>query len=147
MMENYWLFQCNPNYYNIVGALNTGFPIKWRVTAHKSRIRLHDKVILWVCGSEAGCYALAEITSRLELTSSYEWEKDFQLDGEEDELKDMIEITILHNLANRPIFKAQILGISDLEDLKAGRQGTNFSATAQQYEALKKLAVVQMVII
>lgn len=137
---NYWLFQCNPDYYDIVGALNQGLPMKWRVAAHKHRIHPQDKVILWVSGAIAGCYALAEVTSEVELTSSYDWESEFQIGVVEDEPEDMVEITILHNMANSPLLKMQLLGIAELEDMYTGFRGTNFRATAEQYNALEKLA-------
>ncbi|MDD2230736.1 MAG: AAA family ATPase [Candidatus Cloacimonetes bacterium] len=138
---NYWLFQCNPNFYDIVGALNKGMPIKWKVAAYKDKIRPQDKVIIWVNGAEAGCYALAEVTSEVELTISDDWEKEFWKtdDAETPGLK--VEISILHNLANRPLLKPQLEGIGDLGGLKAGNQGTNFKATDKQYKALEKMAL------
>ncbi len=36
----------------------------WTVTAHKNKIKEGDKVVLWLTGEEAGCYALAEVTSK-----------------------------------------------------------------------------------
>lgn len=138
--ENYWVFQCNPIFYDITGALKTGRPIKWRVVAHKDRIKRGDKVILWVSGPEAGCYALADITSDVESTTSDYWEQGFRKDQSDEQPELMVEITITHNLADRPILKPQISGIKDLEGLKAGNQGTNFSATERQYKALEKLA-------
>jgi len=138
--ENYWVFQCNPSFYDITGALKTGRPIKWRVVAHKDRIKRGDKVILWVSGPEAGCYALADITSDVESTTSDYWEQGFRKDQSDEQPELMVEITITHNLADRPILKPQISGIKDLEGLKAGNQGTNFSATERQYKALEKLA-------
>ncbi|MDD3236126.1 MAG: EVE domain-containing protein, partial [Candidatus Cloacimonetes bacterium] len=137
---NYWLFQCNPEYYDIVGALNKGLPIKWRVMAHKDKIHSKDKVILWVTGAEAGCYALAEVTSEVELTTSDYWEQDFRKDDSLVQPGNMVEITITTNLADRPILKPQLAGIKGLEGLNAGLQGTNFKATKKQYEALEKLA-------
>ena len=138
--ENYWVFQCNPSFYDITGALKTGRPIKWRVVAHRDRIKRGDKVILWVSGPEAGCYALADITSDVESTTSDYWEQGFRKDQSDEQPELMVEITITHNLADRPILKPQISGIKDLEGLKAGNQGTNFSATERQYKALEKLA-------
>lgn len=137
---NYWLFQCNPRMYDIVGALRTGRPIKWRVAAHKDRIHSGDKVILWVSGPEAGCYALAEATSEVTTTTSEYWEQGFRTDQSGEKPGLMVEITITHNLVDKPIRKHQILGIKDLEGLKGGSQGTNFTATERQYRALEKLA-------
>lgn len=137
---NYWLFQCNPRFYNIVGALNTGLPINWRVVAHRERIKYGDKVILWASGTNAGCYALAEVTSVVRTATSYEWEKEFWIGNYDENPEPMVELTITHNLARKPILKHQVAGIQDLEELNVGLQGTNFNATQKQYEALEKIA-------
>lgn len=137
-----WIFQCNPDKYDIIGALNTGLPIKWRVMAHKDKIHLDDKVILWVSGLDSGCYALATVTSEVERTTSEYWEQTFHKDKAVQSPENMVEITITHNLAQRPIMKSQISGIKELKDLKAGLQGTNFAATLKQYQTLESLAML-----
>ena len=137
---NYWLFQANPKTYDYASALSKGLPIKWRVMAHKDKIHPQDKVILWICGAKAGCYALCEVTSEVIPTTSDYWEKGFIEINPNEQPGYMVEITIIHNLLRRPLLKYRLNGISELKDLKAGCQGTNFSATAEQYNALEKLA-------
>jgi hypothetical protein len=62
---NYWVFQGNPSQYDIAGSLRNGQLATWMVKAHKSAIRIGDKVILWVSGSGGGCFALATVASEV----------------------------------------------------------------------------------
>jgi hypothetical protein len=79
------------------------------------------------------------LTSDVESTTSDYWEQGFRKDQPMSNRslwsKSLSRITLLIDLS-----QAQISGIKDLEGLKAGNQGTNFSATERQYKALEKLA-------
>lgn len=59
--RNYWVFQGNPDTYNLIEALKHNAVKRWTVNAHKDKIKVGDKVMLWKTGQNAGCYALAEI--------------------------------------------------------------------------------------
>jgi len=52
-----------------------------------------------------------------------------------------VDINISHNLFNNPITKDHLEGLELFQDFKAGNQGTNFSATKEQY--LEILSMVQ----
>lgn len=60
---NYWVFQGNPKFYDLIGALQNNVLTTWKVAAHKDKIKIGDKVILWLSGDKSGCYALAEVAS------------------------------------------------------------------------------------
>jgi hypothetical protein len=59
---SYWVFQGNPKLYDFETGLSEDVIKDWTVSAHKDKIKVGDKVILWITGSNSGCYALAEIT-------------------------------------------------------------------------------------
>lgn len=63
--NSYWIFQCNPKFYNIKEALLNNHVSSWSVSSHKNSINIGNKFILWVTGETPGCYALGEITSPL----------------------------------------------------------------------------------
>jgi hypothetical protein len=48
----YWVFQGNPKTYDIVGALKSKALKSWSVKAHKDNIKIGDKIILWMTGSQ-----------------------------------------------------------------------------------------------
>ncbi|MBK8516047.1 MAG: EVE domain-containing protein [Saprospiraceae bacterium] len=130
---NYWIFQCNPDMFDLVSALDEDLLDTWTVTAHKDKIKEGDKVIIWMTGDNAGSYALAEVTSEPHNRSS---STDDQLWKKEDQSELKADINITHNLVASPVLKDAIDSIDEHIDLKAGNQGTNFIATKEQYETI-----------
>jgi predicted RNA-binding protein with PUA-like domain len=137
---NYWLFQGNPDVFDLEQALQDNALSTWKINAHKSRITPGDKVILWASGSDGGCYALAEVVSEVYEDSVHEDEIQYYKNGYEEDNYDQVQLQITHNLAKQPITLSQIKSDPRLEDLKIGNQGTNFSATEKEYEALLEIA-------
>jgi 5-methylcytosine-specific restriction protein B len=134
---NYWIFQGNPKVFDFETALKENLLDDWTVSAHKDKIKVGDKVILWITGSKSGCYALAEVTSEPHVKSQ---SPDDHLWKEEDmsELKAGIKIT--HNLVEKPIFSKEIISIEELAYLKVGNQGTNFLSNQEEFEIMLEMA-------
>ena len=134
--SNYWIFQANPNAFDVETALKNNLLESWTVTAHKDSIQVGDKVILWVTGKKSGCYALAEVTSQpqIELKS-----KDSHLWKSEDKNPLKAGIKITHNLVANPILTEEVKKHKALEKLKVGNQGTNFGATKKEYKQILSL--------
>ncbi len=130
---NYWIFQGNPTVFDFETALRNEILTDWTVSAHKERMKVGDKVILWITGSKAGCYALAELTS---LPHENNVSPDDHLWKTEDKSTLKVDIEITHNLVNRPISKYTVRKIESLKGLRIGNQGTNFSATKNEYNTL-----------
>lgn len=135
--QNYWIFQGNPNAFDFETAIKENLLEEWIVSAHKDRIKIGDKVILWISGKKAACYALAEITSEPKIMShskaSHLWKTD-----DKNPLKAGIKIT--HNLIDNPISLEEIKRSKELRDLNVGNQGTNFTATKKEYKKILELA-------
>ena len=137
---NYWIFQGNPKIYNVVGSLNDNMLTTWSVKAHEDKIKIGDKIILWVTGKDQGCYALGEITSDVYEGLDEEDQTKYYTEQSKNEISKRVKIKITNNLSNNPISKDEIENISELKELKVGNQGTNFSATEDEYETLLELA-------
>src|SRR5699024_5696254 len=134
--SSYWIFQGNQNIYRIVDALNAGHLTSWKVNGHKDKIKIGDKVILWQTGSQAGCYALAEVISEVGLIKEGKSENEYYVSEPTSDDSNQIEsvrIKILKNLANSPILWQDVREDPRLSSFKAGSQGTNFSATEEEY--------------
>lgn len=134
---NYWIFQGNPKMFDFETALRQELLSDWTVNAHKSKIKSGDKVILWITGEQAGCYALAEVTSEAYEKKASPDDHLWKMD-DTGELK--ADLKIIHNLVDQPILKADITVAKELKKLKVGNQGTNFAATAKEYNALLSIA-------
>ena len=130
---NYWIFQGNPKVYDFETGLRHKILTDWTVSAHKNKIKIGDKIILWITGSEAGCYALAEVTynprTKTKSANDYLWKEE-----DKNELKAGLKIT--HNFVDTPILKESIAELEEFKDFKAGNQGSNFSATEEEFETL-----------
>lgn len=133
---NYWIFQGNPKIYNIVASLNDNALKSWSVKSHKEAIKPGDKVILWVTGNETGCYGLAEVKSEVIQEKDDEAELSYYINPVKNEVSNRIKIEVTHNFANLPILKNEIESLPGFEDFKGGNQGTNFTATKEQYERM-----------
>ena len=55
-----WIFQANPDDYDLGGAVLKLRTIPWRVTRYKNKITSGDRVYLWESGRKAGIVALAK---------------------------------------------------------------------------------------
>ena len=133
---NYWIFQCNPTEFDYSKAVKENLLHDWTIAAHKDKIKVNDKVILWLTGKRAGCYALARITNDPaesdKSLNKHLWKTEPKIS-----LKAGIELT--HNLLDNPLLWQNIKTTSGLEELIVGIQGTNFTATRKQYNTFLKL--------
>ncbi len=140
---NYWIFQGNPRIYDITSALQNGHLRSWKVAAHKDKISPGDKVVLWQTGDNAGCYALAEVISDVGMFPEEPEELKYyfsQTENDGENNADRVKIEITNNLADNPLFWSNIKDRSEFANFKAGNQGTNFTATEEQYNTLLKMA-------
>lgn len=133
---NYWIFQGNPNIYNITNALKAAHLKSWKVAAHKDKIKIGDQVILWQTGKTPGCYALAEVTSEVGAFKEEAFEKKYYLNQVESIATDRVKIKITKYLADNPILWNDIKDNPVFSNFNAGNQGTNFTATQEQFNTL-----------
>jgi hypothetical protein len=119
MPINYWVFQCNPKDYDLhqhwtKHTLNEN----WRVSAHKDKITLGDKVIIWMSGSNGGCYGLGTITSEVYESDSIS----------------LVDFTIDHNFIEYPFLVSIFKQFDEFKMFKGGNQGSNFQSSVDEYE-------------
>ncbi|RED42623.1 dynein-related subfamily AAA family protein [Winogradskyella eximia] len=133
---NYWVFQGSPDIYNLKGALKASHLTSWKVAAHKDKIKIGDKVILWQTGDQSGCYALAEVTSDVKVFAIQENEQQYYKATSSVNATERVEIKIIKNLVNNPILGSEIENELTYINFNAGNQGTNFRATEEEYNTL-----------
>lgn len=137
---NYWVFQGNPKIYDVISSISDNALETWSVKAFKNEIKKGDKVIIWVSDERPGCYALCEVTSDVYEGLDDENQMKYYSGQYNNEIATRVRIKITHNLAASPLTKNQIDSISELSNLKVGNQGTNFSATEEEYLAILELS-------
>ncbi|MFC4267508.1 EVE domain-containing protein [Polaribacter marinivivus] len=133
---NYWIFQGNPNIYDIAAALKAGHLKSWKVAAHKDKIQVGDQIIIWQTGNNAGCYALAEVTSEVSVFEEEKYEQQYYKNTQSSEPTERVQIKILKYLAEDPILWVDIKDNPIFSEFKAGNQGTNFSASELEFNEL-----------
>jgi 5-methylcytosine-specific restriction protein B len=139
----YWLFQGNPATYDLVSALKDNVLKTWGIKAHKDKIKKNDKVILWATGDKSGCYAICTITSNIEVKQNYQDDFSYYQDDRENTPYERVELRIDFNLSETPIFKDELLALPEFENFKGGNQGTNFTATKEQFEKIKHIHLLK----
>uniref|UniRef100_UPI004049749B MrcB family domain-containing protein n=1 Tax=Gelidibacter sp. TaxID=2018083 RepID=UPI004049749B len=136
---NYWIFQGSPKIYNMVDGLRTNSIKTWTVSSHKNKIKEGDKFILWLTGESAGCYALGRVASSVMPMKEEDSEMDHYILPTQKIENNRVNVDIEHNFFNKPIFWEKIKDNILFKDFKGGNQGTNFSATKEEYDELIKL--------
>lgn len=137
---NYWVFQGRPEVFDAAKAIQDENLHTWSVHAHKSKIKEGDKIILWMTGKESGCYALAEVESDLFHTQELAEERAYYANDPGDVTSDKVRIRITHDMTVNPALKDELFKLPAFSDFKGGNQGTNFSATQEQYETILKMS-------
>lgn len=134
---NYWIFQGNPEIFDFETALSENSLNNFTVSAHKNNIKIGNKVIIWLSGKNAGCYALAEVTSEPSVNQDSKDDVHWKVENK-NQLKAGIQVT--HNLINSPVLWESIKKHPDFTAFKAGNQGSNFRATQQEYNSILVMA-------
>ena len=144
-ISNTWIFQANPQKYDIMNALaddKLEGIIHWAVRQHKQDISQGDRGIIWLSGKKAGIYAITEILTDPELLSESESEKKYWIDDTDEKGKiTRVKMRIVINLRNSPITKEtirNILGLQEMSILKAPR-GTNFEVKPNEWILIEKI--------
>lgn len=137
---SYWVFQGNPKQYDVKAALQANQISSWTVKAHADKIKEGDKFILWVTGNNSGCYALGSVISEVHERVDSDNESEFYTGKRDNNPQTRVNIIIDHNYSNSPFPKESLLVLPQFKGFKGGNQGTNFSATKEQYQAIVDLA-------
>lgn len=111
---NYWIFQCNPDRFDLLADWRNGVGNSWSANQHWLEMQRDDKVFFRISGDKAGIYGVGTV-----LTTCYQaanefgaWKVDVSYDS----------------LVTPPILVDEIKRTSSLKSFKPllGLQGTNF---------------------
>ncbi len=134
----WWLFQCNPEKYDLDGALKAMARTTWRMARHADEIAVGDRVFLWVSGSAGGLRAVATVDAPVvEVTKD---DDPFIRDHEALSQK-MKRVGIRFDDGSRLVPRDIVrtaAGLQDLGVLKSP-QGTNYPVTQEEAKVLLAL--------
>lgn len=133
-----WIFQANPNQYDVRSALRTYEKLHWRVTRYKREINTGDFVYLWEAGSGGGILASARVLCQPK-TLSFGPGDEFLVEPAEmaDTATPQVELEIKAVLQH-PIPRETLLSKPALRELQilTQPQATNFKVTEGEAQEL-----------
>jgi hypothetical protein len=136
-----WIFQANPNYYDVRSAVRDLTDDIWQVNQHGSEIRAGDRVYFWESGQQGGIVGWGEILEDVAETTfaGNEYTRDLdRIAG----TGPRVPVRILGHL-DPPISRSVVKetpGLDDLSILKFG-PATNFKVSPSEAAVLESLVV------
>ncbi len=135
-----WLFQANPNMYEIETSLRVERDEMWNLRQHHKDIEVNDHVLIWIAGKQAGIYAVGTVTSPPIVTNDTVKGIGYWKDKREGH-RAIARVWVRYNrvLIDRPLLRDFLLCDPDLWNLSILRnpRGTNFAVTEAEWKALK----------
>jgi MoxR-like ATPase len=144
-----WIFQANPDYFDVRSAVRKLREDTWLVTAHAEEIGVGDRVYLWESGPVGGIVATAEILDRVasrpepaEVLPFIKEPKKFE--GE----RPRVRLRILQAL-DPIVTREEIASHVELSKLSIIQQpqGTNFPVSREEAEVLEDLVQTRQAIL
>lgn len=141
-----WIFQANPNLFDIDGALSELKEITWKVNRYRERIHAGDTVYIWKSGKNAGIIAIGKILSDPAPLNDLEAEKKFIIrpKGEENGNEDFTEVRVrvsVESVLESMVRRQYLLNNPVLGSMQILRnpQGTNFTLKDEEAKLLQEL--------
>lgn len=137
---NTWIFQANPNDYIIHESLRTENRELWNCRQHAKKISSGDRVLIWICGKEAGIYAVGTVeTDPEERPDSVVGRGYWKKKREGERWYPRVSVSYQTVLLDKPLLKKFLMWDPELDNLKiiANPRGTNFSVSQLEWEAIK----------
>lgn len=134
-----YIFQCNPKYYDIKGALENLDKIVYRVKPqHREKIKEGTRVYIWVSGSDGGIIAKAKVISPVDYHDDPEGDKYYIDSSQNNARNESVWIEFTDKRVNNIITRNEIINHPVLKDLTILKmaQGTNFPISLEQAKAI-----------
>ncbi len=141
MAETSWIFQANPNIYDLRAALAAGIRrLRWAVRQRKDEIHVGDPVYLWISGSDGGLVAAGQVTSEPHEVSESTEERQFHADPAADTTELRAEI-LIDRLIEPALSRAELQAEPALANMLLFRmaQGTNQKLSTTEAACLEQL--------
>lgn len=137
-----WIFQANPNYFDLKGALAQLQEQHWLVNQHAGEIKEGHTAFLWLSGKAGGLLARATILTAPAILPAPENERPFTIDESALPRTDARRVRLrIDQVLDRPLDRDTLRGDARLAGLMFLRvpQGTNFPVDDEQCAALLDL--------
>ena len=137
-----WIFQANPEVYDVRAAIRKLREIAWTVNRHKEEIAAGDRVYLWESGPQGGIVGVARVVAPVSAGPMPDADVTFWKKKPEkmDLDRAWVQLRIL-GLIEPILERAKIASEPELSNLRILRQpqGTNFAVEKKEAEVLESL--------
>ena len=139
-VKNYWIFQGNPEIYDINRVMTLGITTSWLVTRYKNDIKEGDQGYLWKSGDNAGVVASFEIvkapTEEIDETDQGGWITEDKKGGM---VRCLIKITSIY--PDPPVTRSELLNTDFGRNISIIKNatGTNFKISKEEYDKIMQL--------
>lgn len=142
-MANTWIFQGNPEIFDVSAGVNLLKRLNWSVRQHKNEIEEGDQVYIWISGRNAGIVATATVTSSPSYYTDTPEETKLYPDGPPPEFQgSQLRVWLrIDNVLTRRITRFELLDHPVLSNLTilAMPRATNFRVSSQQGRELESI--------
>lgn len=135
-----WIFQANPQKYRISDSLVAEREEFWNLNQHAKTVKVGDRVLIWICGDEAGIYALGTVVAPPTLTpDSPRGQSYWNLQSEGKRPKPRVRVRYDSIFLDKPLRKTYLECDPLLSNLRILRfpRGTNFPVTEEEWDAIR----------
>jgi hypothetical protein len=139
--RRFWLFQANPKYYDLTGAILELKEMAWEVNQYSKEIHKGDRVFLWEAGKDAGIVGIGTILSDPVEMGMNTVEDKFAKDVERFSKETLRVRVSIDQVPEKRIRREDLLThplLKDLEVIKFAN-ATNFKVRTELAEELQRL--------
>ena len=137
-MTAHWIFQANPDRYDIGSALGALDTIAWRTPQYAASIVAGDGVVIWRSGAEAGVIAVGRVLDRPAERVTPPAEERFATGDDDNAPTTRVTIAVRRSKFQPKATVAELPGWAD-HQIITGPMGTVFQVTDAQWKAIAPL--------
>lgn len=136
-----WIFQANPQYYNIIEAVKNLDVIAWSVKQYQNQIKKGHRAYIWMSGPEGGIIASGIIQCDPEMREDNGSDPYVLSDKISAVETPVVDIKLTHKMADNIIKKADFLADERLKDVSIINfpNATNYRLTAEQADTIDSI--------
>jgi hypothetical protein len=138
-----WLFQGNPDKFDVDGYLASRTEFCWTVNQYRKLIKAGDRVYIWRSGKDAGIVAVAQAISKVALLPDDAREFWRGVSDESSGPAQRVKLKLLLNLVDAPLPRARLREELPGFSFIKSPQGTNFAVTSAENQVIESLLGIE----
>ena len=136
-LQNYWIFQGNPETYDLSRVMKRGLTTSWTVSRFKNTIKKDDQGFLWQSGENAGVIASFEVLKKPSKDIKDDDVKGWKTDDTKDEHPRCV-VRIKNIFPDVTVSRKELLNTDFGKEISIIRNpnGTNFQISKEEFDKI-----------